>query len=81
MTKKPIEIYAHEYERSHCSKPKGRGAWMFRVETDAGCVIEEEITTPSLSFSDAKVWAKAWVRENVGSLPAHCHSVDLVVLP
>lgn len=49
-----ISFTDRSYELSHLTKPRGRGAWAFKVSgTDL------LIWTPSLTFTDAKKHAKA----------------------
>ena len=44
--------------------PRGRGTWAFDL-VDSSCKRTiETVLTPSLTYSDAKVWIKAYVREN-----------------
>ncbi|MBZ9683247.1 hypothetical protein LB531_21555 [Mesorhizobium sp. CO1-1-2] len=62
--RQPIEIYTSRYERSHGRAPKGFGGWGFII-IDESCDQEVEFFfTPPMTLSDAKVWAKAHVREN-----------------
>ena len=62
MTRRAIDIDPIDFIRSHGNAPKGRGSWAFSTYPNprSGDVF----FTPSMTFADAKVWAKAYARTN-----------------
>jgi len=69
MTNSPIEIETGLYHGSHGHSPKGKSAWEFLVINAKSQVGEiGSFFVPSkMTFSDAKVWAKAYVRFKYGA--------------
>lgn len=60
----PIDIDDTDFVHSHMRTPKGRGSWAFAT-TDAArhdVMHPTLIWTPSMTYTDAKVWAKAKAR-------------------
>lgn len=55
------------YERSHGRKPRGRGSWAFTLH-DLSTPRNDEVALVfapnSLSYADAKKWARGHVNEN-----------------
>ena len=74
MTK--VDISTRIFERSHGRKPRGRGGWAF-ILMDGSREVET-FFTPSMTFSDAKVWAKAHARQN---FTAPSGEIELEVAP
>lgn len=62
MARKTIDIDTSDYTRSHGTNPKGRGGWAF--STYPNPQLDDVFFTPSMTYSDAKVWAKAHARAN-----------------
>jgi hypothetical protein len=60
-----VEIDDSDYVRSHMSTPKGRGSWAFATDAASrrDAAAPSMIWTPSMTYSDAKVWAKAKARD------------------
>jgi hypothetical protein len=56
---KCIDIDDSDYVRSHGTTPRGRGSWAFA--TDAAS--RRDAGAPTMTYSDAKVWAKAKARD------------------
>ncbi|MBR9837042.1 MAG: hypothetical protein GYB50_04010 [Rhodobacteraceae bacterium] len=52
-----IEFDTSAYVSSHGRQPKGRGSWAFATDPDADS--SEAIFSPSMTYTDAKVWARA----------------------
>jgi len=63
MTRKPIDIFTNRYEIAHGKLPRGHGAWAFIVHDASTKQDVETFFTPAMNFSDAKVWAKAHIRD------------------
>jgi hypothetical protein len=62
-----IEIDTSEYVRSHFRQPRGEGSWAFRVTvinpaSGSFSTDREPTFTPSMRYTDAKVWIKARAR-------------------
>lgn len=59
-----LDISTRRYELNYAKTPRGRGSWAFIV-IDGSCNKEvETVFTPSLTYSDAKVWIRAYISEN-----------------
>ena len=60
-----IEIDDSPFIRSHMRSPRGRGSWAFTIgQPDYRDVQKDVIFTPGgMSWSEAKVWIKAWFRD------------------
>jgi hypothetical protein len=50
-----VRFDTSEFFRSHCRQPKGRGCWAFCFDNSN----EPRFAPGSMSFAEAKVWAKA----------------------
>lgn len=50
------EFNTAPYVRSHGAEPRGRGSWAFATEPDAEG--DEVRFSPSLTYSEAKRWAR-----------------------
>ena len=48
------EFRTEAFEFSHGKKPRGTGCWAFEASSTG-----ETMFSPSMSFKDAKAWAKA----------------------
>jgi hypothetical protein len=74
-----IDIDDSDYRRSHMTSPRGRGSWAFQI----GGSSLPMIWTPSMTYADAKVWAKAAVRQMIaaGAIPASVSYIDLRTQP
>ena len=65
-TAKPIkvDVDTSSHFRSHLKEPKGRGGWMFSKHPDVDFGIhkqgEDWISTPSMTYGEAKKHAKEW---------------------
>lgn len=59
-----IDIHTSDYVRSHGTQPKGCGIWGFNIKNARDNRTIGTIFTPSMAYSDAKVWIKACVRAN-----------------
>ena len=59
-----IEITTRQYENEHGRPPRGKGQWAFEIVDDSnGQVVSTIFAPPLMTYRDAKVWAKAHVRE------------------
>lgn len=78
-TSTTIDIDPSDYVRSHMTQPRGRGSWAFLI----GDSDLPMIWTPSMTYADAKVWAKACVRDMIaaGTIPATVSYIDLRTQP
>ena len=47
-----IIFETREYRSSHLREPRGRGSWAFRH-------LDETIWSPSMTYGEAKRWARA----------------------
>jgi hypothetical protein len=68
--KKPIEISQHQYYSAHGKFPKPAFAnWAFLIWDDSSNKqVGEPVFVPhAMSYSDSKVWIKAYVRENLAA--------------
>ena len=61
---KSIRISTNDYKRSHEKDPRGYGAWGFDIVDDSTGKTVETVFAPAMTFSDAKVWIKSYVRKN-----------------
>lgn len=56
-------FYTMQFTASHMREPKGRGSWMFAQVDDATGQVDENfdnmLTSPSMTYTEAKRWAKA----------------------
>ncbi len=81
---RPIEISTNTFHRSHGRAPKGHGAWGFIVMDYSGLRFPgrevETFFAPAMTLTDAKVWAKSYVREHYAAELKKDH-VDLEVAP
>jgi len=79
MARTSIDVSDRDYLLSHMQAPRGRGSWAFRI---ADCSLPF-IWTPSMTYSDAKVWAKAKVRsmQADGTIPADVSDITLIAQP
>lgn len=65
-SQKPSKVYVDtsSHFRSHLKEPKGRGGWMFSKHKDIDFGThkqgEDWISTPSMTYADAKKHAKEW---------------------
>ena len=68
MSNKPIDIITNQYVCSHGVQPTGRGSWAFYAY-DYGTrrEIGAPFFAPPMTYSNAKVWAKAYARANFAS--------------
>lgn len=62
------EFYTNTYERSHGTKPKGRGGWAFIV-MDGSREHETVFVPGSMTLADAKTWMRSYCRKHYGDLP------------
>jgi hypothetical protein len=67
-----IEIDDSPFVRSHMKGPKGYGSWAFSLERNPRDVCKDVVFTPAMTYSDAKVWIKAWFRDQqaAGQFPS-----------
>lgn len=74
-------IRTMEYAIHHGAEPRGDGPWMFRLE--AGNVVLGDVCTPWMSWTGAKVFVRAYVREmaELDAMPPGVRVVDAVALP
>lgn len=73
-----IEFSPSRYVASHGRLPKGRGSWAFVVK-HCNTLEEHTFFVPgSMTYSDAKVWARAYVREHFDFCLA---DIDVLVAP
>lgn len=60
-----LYVSTYEFEASHGKSPRGRGNWGFLVKDDSDNREVELFFAPhSMTYSDAKVWAKTYVRDH-----------------
>jgi hypothetical protein len=71
MARTSIDIDPAPYVRSHARNPSGFGAWAFSIN-DQHAHINDVVFAPAMNYSDAKVWIKAWFRDQqaAGKFPA-----------
>jgi|GEM_PF-2085075 len=59
-----VDVDTSNHFRSHMKEPKGRGGWMFSPTEDIDFTTakhgEDYITTPYMTYTDAKKYAKEW---------------------
>lgn len=81
MTK--IDIDNSPFVRSHMRNPSGRGSWAFSLQANPRDVLTDVVFTPSMTYSDAKVWVKAWFRaqQAAGAFPRDLSDVTLFAQP
>lgn len=58
-----VEFHTNTYERSHDSKPKGRGGWAFIV-MDGSREHETVFAPGSTTLAEAKKWMRSYCKEN-----------------
>jgi hypothetical protein len=79
-----INIDDSPFVRSHMKAPRGRGSWAFSIN-DANAPIADVVFTPSMTYADAKVWIKAWFRDQqaAGKFPSagNLSYVDIYAQP
>lgn len=66
-----IQFHTNEYRRSHMREPHGRGSWAFRVGTDI-------LWSPSMTYTQAKAWAREQLAERAASTSAPVIYVDVL---
>lgn len=66
------------YERSHGTKPKGRGGWAFIV-MDGDREHETVFVPGSMTLAEAKKWMKRYCYQNYSDVPQGF--VDVQVAP
>ena len=67
-TTKTIDIITNQYVCSHGVQPKGRGSWAFYAyDYSTWREVGAPFFVPSMTYADAKVWAKAYARANFAS--------------
>jgi len=66
-----IQVHTAEYRRSHMKEPRGRGSWAFRVDTEIPW-------SPSMTYADAKAWARAQIAERAAGTAAPVVFVDVL---
>lgn len=55
-----IEFDTYAYSVSHGTQPKGRGSWAFGTRRNPDVTNDAECWfSPSMTFTEAKKWAKA----------------------
>jgi hypothetical protein len=68
-TNSAIEFVTDLFEISHGKKPKGRGSWAFCPweHARANDYLDHTVFSPSMTYGDAKKWAKSqkWADEVV----------------
>jgi hypothetical protein len=70
MTAK-IQFHTAQYRRSQMTEPRGRGSWAFAV---AG----QTLFSPSMTYGEAKKWARERVREIAAGTKAAIVYVDVL---
>lgn len=83
MKRTSIDIDSSPFVRSHARDPKGFGSWAFSLQADPRDVTKDVVFTPAMNYSDAKVWVKAWFRQQqaAGAFPADVADVTLYAQP
>lgn len=78
-----IEIDDSPFIRSHMKSPRGRGSWGFSLQPNPRDAVRDIVFTPSMTWADAKVWAKAWFRDQQakGVFPLDVSHVTLYAQP
>lgn len=78
-----IDIDDSPFVRSHMRAPRGRGSWAFSLQPSPSDVVKDVQFTPSMTYADAKVWIKAWLRQQqaAGAIPADLRDVTLYAQP
>jgi hypothetical protein len=72
-----MDVFTQNFVNTHGKEPKGNGCWVFEVL--GGTEVVTKCYVPGqMRFTDAKVWAKAWVRN---TQPNHGEGCDLSVAP
>ena len=81
MTRITLDIDSAPFVRSHARNPSGRGSWAFSLQANPRDVCKDVVFAPSMTYSDAKVWVKAWFREQyaAGAFPL-LHGASFVTL-
>jgi len=70
-----IEFSTRQFVRSHMREPRGRGSWAF----DMG--IGEIAFSPSMTYAEAKRWAKEELQRRLGERAAAIPVAIIEVLP
>lgn len=60
MPRSTIKFDTKPWTNSHMDAPKGRGSWAFQID---GASKDDVIFSPSMTYSEAKSWMRAKVRE------------------
>jgi hypothetical protein len=78
-----IDIDAGPFVRSHMRAPSGYGSWAFSLDRDPRDVCRDVVFTPAMTYTAARVWIKAWVRQQqaTGAFPADVAAVTLYAQP
>lgn len=78
-----LEIDDSPFVRSHMKAPRGFGSWAFSTEPNPKDVCRDVQFTPAMNWSDAKVWIKAWFRDQqaAGVFPADIDRATLFAQP
>lgn len=64
-----IEFDTFTYELSHGKSPRGRGSWAFCPFhlRNAEDYMTRTLWSPSMTFTEAKKWAKAQIAERISN--------------
>lgn len=78
-----IDIDDSPFRRSHMRSPSGFGSWAFSLEANPRNIGRDVVFTPAMTYRDAKVWARAWFRQQqaAGTIPADVAAVTLYAQP
>lgn len=78
-----IEIDSSPFVRSHMKDPRGRGSWAFSLEANPRDVVKNVVFSPSMTWGEAKVWARQWFRDQQakGVYPLDVSHVTLYAQP
>jgi hypothetical protein len=58
-----VEFYTTEYQINHGAEPRGRGSWCFSEKRHPDvCAKTGVLWSPSMTFGEAKKWAREQIR-------------------